>query len=400
MNELVTYSLEDNDLRFIGEMPRELLFDEEREMFAGIMNYYRRHGKCPSKKWVAEEYEIFFPFIFTPSLMEMERPPTSEVYDREVKERLAHLSDKMLRAALSEVNDSGKVPLDVLNNIKRLHTLSMGVHRYSTLDRSGYFRRHGVDIPFKILNGAMGGMSLGDYLMFIGRLGTGKSTLIQHLSKAFWEQGKKVLFISAEMAPLDVFSRIDAMVGKFNPLSLREGRTKSIDDTLARVTAKAAEAEGEIIIPKERLLSPNQIAAFAENLQIDLIFIDGVYLLRPDGGGYRSNWESVKAVSNDIQQMALDLEVPVVGTAQIKRGAGGRETYDPEDIAYSDAIGQDAAFLIAIKQFGVIDGRFELQLIKNRYGPTISTLVDIDYPTMQVIDLGTEPAKTVSLADI
>ena len=223
-------------------------------------------------------------------------------------------------------------------------------------------------------------------MLIVGRLGTGKSTVAQHIAKTIWLEGKRILFVSAEMLSLDVFSRIDAMVGRFNPLDLRKGRSSELEGILGKVLKKVKGERGEIIIPRSRLLSPSQIAAFAKNLDVDLIIVDGAYLLKPSDGHYSSKWEKVATVSNELKQIALDLDLPLIATAQIKRGATTDGDYTPEDIALSDALGQDSDFVLAIKQNAVMKEKAELQLIKNRYGSLCTTLIRIDFDTMELID--------------
>jgi replicative DNA helicase len=223
-------------------------------------------------------------------------------------------------------------------------------------------------------------------MLVAGRLGTGKSTIVQAITKHFWEQGLKILFVSAEMLPADVFARIDAMIGAFNPLDLRKPKTTTMEGLLDAVHSVVSEEDGEIVVPKSRMMTPASIGTFARNLGADLIIVDGAYLLRPSSGHFSSKWERVATVSNELKQLALDLEVPMIGTVQIKRGAGGKDTYDPEDIALSDALGQDADFVLAINPSSVVEGSSELQLIKNRFGSTCTTRISTDFSTMKITE--------------
>ena len=386
MNELVTRSLEEKETRYLAQFPAELLDEGELEIITSILSFYREYGATPSVKMVMEEHEHFLPFRFSASSWEAEPPPIKVVYDQTVERRIIEIATRRLHDAESIIERESRVPLEILAEIERIHTLSLGVSRYSTFDRDLYFRRSTMNLPFKIIDTNMGGISKGDYMLIIGRLGTGKSTIAQYIAKEIWLEGRRILFISAEMLSLDVFSRIDAMVGKFNPLELRLGKTTEMADRLEAVHDDVREHEGEIIIPRTRMISPNEIAAFARNLEVDLIIVDGAYLLQPSEGRYTSKWEKVATVSNELKQMALELTLPLIATAQIKRGADGAKTYTPEDIAMSDALGQDADFVLAVYPNPTIKERAELQLIKNRYGGTCSTMIYIDYDTMTITD--------------
>ena len=399
MIELLTRSIEEKEIGYLGEMPKELMTEREIETVDFILSYTRKHGTTPSLFVVMEEFETFIPFKFSASVFESEPAPLSHVFEQAIKDKLLRATERKLRTVRETMADSGTVPLEELAEIEKLHTLTLGVARYSTFDRDLYFRRLAMNIPFKLINSHIGGISNGDFMLIIGRLGTGKSTIAQHIAKAIWLEGKRILFISAEMLGLDVFSRIDAMVGRFNPLELRKGKTPLMADVLKKVHAKVAGEDGEIIIPKSRLMTPNQIAAFAKNLDVDLIIVDGAYLLQPSEGRFTSKWEKVATVSNELKQMALELDLPLIATAQIKRGASGDEGYSPEDIALSDALGQDSDFVLAVFPNPTMKEELELQLIKNRYGSNCATKVRIEFETMSVIDESFKPTVKEEIED-
>lgn len=386
MNEIITRALEENLANFLAQFPAELISEDEQEIVTFVLDFSREYGKTPSVKRVMEKFEYFIPFRFAASSWEPEPAPIGDIFNQTVKRKLLDATERLMREASVVIKRDGEVPLETFNEIERLHTMSLGVSTYSKFDRDLYFRRTSMHLPFKVIDANTGGISDGDFMLLIGRLGTGKSTVAQYMAKYIWEKGGKILFVSAEMLSLDVFSRIDAMVGKFNPLELRLGKTPTMVDKLTAVHDEVKRGVGEIIVPRSRLLNPAQIAAFAKNLGVDLIIVDGAYLLQPSSGGYTSKWEKVANVSNELKQMALELNLPLVATAQIKRGADGDDGYTPEDIALSDALGQDADFVVAVYPNKTIKERAELQLIKNRYGSTCATQIYIDYETMTIID--------------
>lgn len=400
MNDLITRALEENDVALLAEFPAELLEDHDQEMISWILKFKRKNGKAPSVKRLGKQFPSFIPFIFEESPWEPEPPPIPDLFEQTVQRRLIELSSELIRDAQIVMRDEGRVPLDLLAEVDRLHVMSLGTNRYSSFDRDLYFRRKAMNFPFTIIDRHIGGLCNGDFMLIIGRLGTGKSTISQYVAKELWDDGKRILYISAEMLGLDVFSRVDAMLGEFNPLELRKPKTKEIGATLKKVEKLAGtKGKGEIIVPKSRILSPDQIATFAKNLEIDLIMVDGVYLLQPSTGKHTAKWEKVAAVSNELKQIALDLDLPMIGTAQIKRGASGSEGYDPEDIAFSDALGQDADFVLAIYQNPTLAERKELQLIKNRYGFLCATQITTDFDKMEIRDDAVAPSKSISLEE-
>jgi replicative DNA helicase len=393
MNDLLTMAVEQKDVSVLADFPPELMEEDDRKVVQYILKFNRKNGTTPSLKTLIETFPTFIPFVWASSKWETEEPPIGQVLEQNIERRLLEMSSQILRDCKAVMNDEGTVPLEMLSEIDALHTLSKGVSRYSSFDRGSYFRRKSMDIPFAVINSHIGGLANGDYMLLVGRLGTGKSTIVQYVTSEIWQNGKKILFISAEMLPMDVFSRIDAMIGGFNPLALRSGKTTEMEGILKGGARTASRGKGEILIPNSRILTPDQIGAFAKNLNVDLIIVDGAYLLRPSTGGFSSKWEKVAAVSNELKQIGLDLQVPLIATAQIKRGASGVEGYDPEDIAFSDALGQDADFVLALFPNIVMKERMELQLIKNRYGSTCASQITTDFETMTISDdsVKTEP---------
>jgi replicative DNA helicase len=236
----------------------------------------------------------------------------------------------------------------------------------------------------KIIDSAIGGICNGDFLLIVGRLGTGKSTLATWIVQNWWLRGRRILVVSKEMLASDIFSRIDAMIGFFNPLDIRR-EEEGIREKLGVIRHLVGSAgAGEIYVPSSAVGTVDQVYEVAKVLDIDAVIVDGVHLMQATSTT-AARWERTADVSNALKQLGISLQRPVIGVSQIKR-VGGKREYDPEDIAYSDALGQDADFVMATYPLEKDKGRYEVQLIKNRFGPEIATIIRVDFDTMQVIE--------------
>lgn len=384
MNELITVSIETGNVSRLSDFPLDLANGFEREMLRWVAEYKRRFDRPPSMSRLRARFPHFVPVE-----TEDDTPPLEDLYEMTVQRKLSTFVIAQLEEARAFAKTEGKVPNDILRNILVTANMTTSVARYSTFDRSLYFREAGIPLGFRLIDRATGGLAKGDYGLITGRLGTGKSTVAMWIAYGWWLQGKKVLYISNEMLATDVFSRVDGMSGNFNPLMLRTSEPSSMKTILNTVAKRAGEGKGEIIVPTMRLPTPAAVASMAQNLDIDVIIIDGVYLMMPDGGGFSSKWERVAAVSNALKQVAMDIRLPMLGITQLKR-TGEKETYDPEDLAYSDALGQDADFIMALKQSKILRTRTEIQLIKNRYGPEMATIINTDFDSMTIRDVSVE----------
>lgn len=395
MNEIITAAMKQKNIGPLVELPPNLLHPEESDLIKWIVGYFRSYSQVPPYKRLKEQFPSFVAYDWKAWGEDM--PPVGDLVDVFISERIKIQSLGLLTQA-EEALALGKDPSPFLMEITQLQQLGEGLLTLSEFDREQYRRSHALDFPIRNINGAINGLGSGDYMLIAGRLGTGKSTVLQHLAVRYFNAGKTVLFVSTEMGAVDVFSRIDSMLGGFNPLVLR--RTDGLDalkSNFKKVYGALDASEGGIIVPKRRLPTPQAIGAMAKNLDVDIILVDGVYLLSPS---HRANarWEQVTAVSNELKQTALDIKKPIIGTVQIKRGAerrGGH--YTDEAISQSDAFAQDADFVITLfkdEMDDVFPG-IELDLIKNRYGPNISCYLDIDYNTMSIKETAKSEFKTV-----
>jgi len=388
MNLLITKALEEQDIQPLTEFPRFLLNEFEQKLVATIINYTTKYGKPPTPERLEK---------LAPSFVSLKtKDPLLDVADQTVERKKNDYATLLLEEELAALK-KGKT-FDVskhISNLDQLALTSSTIHRYTTFDRSSYFRSgKPVTTGISLLDGATKGVYPGETLLLVGRLGVGKSTLLQFVLKQILESGKRrILCISKEMPAADVFARIDAIFATFNPLRLREQEEQEQLLPQLHVTQGIIKETGsDIIMPRLSIWDVENIHSMARTFNCDAIAIDGVYhLTSSEMGTGRAGWEKLTAVSRQIKAISLDLGVPTITTSQLKRGAGAAEKFSDEDIGYADALGQDADFVVGIRPLGHAKrNRQELQLIKNRYGAKLATLVDIHFDTMSIREISTQ----------
>jgi hypothetical protein len=368
------------------ELPKELLSPTEVILIGFVTEYYAKYKAVPTVERVSKEFPYFMPTI-------VKNPDSYILADllEQIKAvKLANKWEYVLQNSVRVVRDDEPLPVAEVSALIKLTMMTNGVETFSGFDRSEYFRTPGLNTGLKMIDVATGGISNGEVMIIAGRLGNKKTTLSLFIAHTWWKQGKRVLFASNEMAPSDIFSRLDGIVGSFNPLILRHAPTAEIKELAERtgaiVKVSSTEHHGEIFIPKIKLKTPNEVFAMAQYLAVDGIIIDGLYLMHPNEGHFGAKWERVSEISNQIKEGAGDTSIPTIALTQIKRTGGRKELYDPEDIAYSDSIGQDADFVV-ISNPSILDkNKIEVQLIKNRFGKEISTLCAIDFDAMTLVE--------------
>jgi len=384
VNELITAAIREEDVQVLNDFPQELMNDWEKDICLWIADYMRKYSKMPTLTRLQKEFVDFLPLKSVDPLL--------DIFDREVLEKKRLLATNMVATLSEALREPRFDPAGAIADVHRTLSVSQtGLIKYSTFDREEYFKpRTPLMFHFPLIDKVTGGLLNGDLGYIVGRLGTGKSTTAQWVTHQWWKDGKRMLFISGEMMPIDVLMRLDAMVGGFNPRELRMStKTLGLQKKVQIVSHVAAASKGEIIFPKNRMMTPSAVIGAATQLEVDAVIIDGVYLMRTDRF-VASKWERVAEISNHLKQGALSLGIPFLGITQLRR-LGGKEKVEVEDIAYSDALGQDADVVLSITPTDV-PNQIELELIKNRFGDaTIGTQLTIDWDHMRILDGGAAP---------
>lgn len=360
MNALITQSLEEGNVTHLYQFPVVLMESYESEWVKWIKEYTNRHSNPPNVRRLVEQFEIFIPV--------KRSDPITDTYEKALTKKRNSWSRRYLMEH-KESFDKGEDPLPIIKELYQ--TLMLGdveILKYSDYDRSRYFRTK-TTFPYgiELLDKYTGGASAGDLIYLFGRLGTGKTTFALWIIKKWLEAGLKVLVISNENRAEDIVSKIDSFIGGWNPLKRRlMDWTPDEEMKIKTVSHIASTLDGEIIIPTVPIYNVDNVQSLVHSHSPDVVVIDGVYLLS-DNKGDSANWEKITDVSRNLKRLADGHGVPVVGIHQANRAAIGKHA-GIENLAYSDALGQDADLVLALNEEP--DGKNELfiQCVKNRWG--------------------------------
>jgi hypothetical protein len=382
MNKLIVASLKSRNVERLLRFPQKLMDPFELEIISWIAEYTSKYSEVPTIERLVEQFDDFIPIDIEPPYV------IDDIADQTTERKKLSYFISQMSTVIDKVRLDDEIPEGDIYSIMRTIALSNDDDMtYSTYDRSKYTKRaHTKAVQFfsGILNRAMGDLHAGDYCLIVARLGTGKSLVTQWQAREWLLQGKRTLFVSQEMLANEIFARIDGMVASFNPLALRNEFGPEITSRLKIAQMTATKSKGEIYAPRG-LSSPEQIAVAAKFFMVDTIIVDGVYQLAPDLLHPPSaRWERVAEVSGQLKQMAQQTKRPLLATTQIKRVGGKTTGFTAEDLAYADALGQDADQIIALEVDTIHPNRLNASLIKNRYGPPMTALIDLNFETMKI----------------
>lgn len=213
--------------------------------------------------------------------------------------------------------------------------------------------------PWDIMNQATGGIQEDDFIVLFGRPKSMKTWVLVILLAWAFENEKTILIYTKEMTPDNIFQRVAATIARLPYSELRNGRLMPDDEMmfadLARATAdKFSRANLICLDGKEAGAGGDTvpwIQSKVEKYKPDLVFIDGMYLLSDVNGGKKgqtADWLRVTNISRAVRGMILHTKIPVIATMQANRGAAKHADGNLDEIAYADAVAQDATMAIRV----------------------------------------------------
>lgn len=336
------------------------LFEESREK-KFLVFYYNKFGELPPKEVFEKELEIELPSTTAPwqfyegKLREekfiRDALPAlvnfNKNYEKDQKEALVKLREQLL--SLAEPS-SQFAPVSIIKDLSRY-------------DR--FKDRDNTRIPTGIapLDDASGGLSKKDeFLIISARLGIGKSWVAHSIAANMAREGYRVGFYSGEMSEDEVGARFDSLTSHLS----NYGLTRGLDLDLTEHIAKLEEIEGDLLVltPEHirRNAKPSDLRKFAKKYELDVLFVDQLSLMEPDGDIRGEYHVKVSALSLQLKTLQQELRIPIVAVSQLNRGAVGQEP-DASNIAGSDRIGQDATMILAL---GRKDEVLKIKVLKAR----------------------------------
>jgi len=214
----------------------------------------------------------------------------------------------------------------------------------------------------------------------VGRTGVGKSWyLLKRLLDAY-SKGKKILLISPEMTRDEMEIRWDALAsGIFPPDVLLGGHVvrEAYSEWLAGVSTRQdwitfdSHYGNPFTVPA--------ISSLAAEFNPDVIGVDGLPLILPEGGSSGEGWENVKAVAYGLQSLSVSRKIHILATTQASRAAAEVDTPALHHIAYGDGFSQACSLIVTLGFYKNDDKKRYRAVPKNRFGKAIMIPQPMDF---------------------
>lgn len=257
------------------------------------------------------------------------------------KEAFAQLEDSLRKIRSSQIVGSKVVPIS---------SLAKAVWARYELIESG---ATGILTPWPLMNQATLGFWPQDLILFVARVGIGKTWTQAQLALKAWNDGHRVLFATTEMKPERIAQRIYALKMGINYTEFTHGKLGAF----ARESVKAQLMEAAQGLTEDLLhvvggdfdFQIGNFEAAIDQVQPKLVLLDGAYLLRVAGA---NRIERAANAFDELKRLANRMSVPIVVTMQFNREvkANQANTVKTESIALTDVASWNADLIYGLIQ--------------------------------------------------
>ena len=212
----------------------------------------------------------------------------------------------------------------------------------------------GIPTGFRDLDAVTGGLHGSEFIVLAARPSMGKTALATNIAEQVAiESGVPTLFVSLEMARLELAQRLLCSQGRIDANKFRSGFLSGEDrNKLVEASAKLGKAPMFIDDTPSRTVT--EIAACARRLKrkqnLGFLVIDYLQLIQPDDPR-DPRQEQVAKMARRLKCLARELAIPVLCLAQLNRQVeAGKEGHRPRlsHLRESGAIEQDADVVMFI----------------------------------------------------
>lgn len=242
---------------------------------------------------------------------------------------------------IEDLVESARAELDQVI-VSRKARVSMAGDRILPLIESLEGKPSYLPTPWESLNKLIGGTSPGELVVVAARPGSGKSLALLQWAAANAHQGM-VPFSSFEMNEDALVLRL---ISQYAEVHMTDLKNHSLSDQAFRRIADArVRLQGApIFIDEARGAGLSQVRAHARMVQrrgrLAGVFVDYLQLVQAEG---KDRNQQVGAVSGGLKSLAMELQVPVIAAAQLRRASDKRRALPTlEDLRESGSIEQDA----------------------------------------------------------
>lgn len=376
MNKLFTKSLGEGNVGYLVTMPDNVLTKPEKKWLKFVREYLIEFNTPPTVERMEKEFSDFIP-VHTVD-------PLGDVYNQEIGQRRNTLVREFLikeQGNLQDGADPYKAIVELTKNLAVPTTQIVDASEFDISEYSRLAKRHGFG--FEYIDEITGGMTEGDLVYLFGRPGSGKTSVLVNWIVKWSLQGLNVMVISNEIRYNDLMFKIHASIAGVDQSAKRRGTLSDADLKMIRAAQNYLSVKKNLSVVTHPVTNVGDITALLGERKVDILCIDGVYLMSPTGRP-SSDWKDLAEVSRALKQIANNHSISIVGVIQGSRVNENGLT--AAGVAGTDAFLQDADILFGVQKNSAAPGErtVDFECVKNRAGVPGSVTLTMTYPVFSV----------------
>ena len=342
-------------LRYVAEngFHNGYMEGDGRTAYEYVVKFYKQHANIPTEDTILADTGVMLPAASEPVSYLV-----SAILDRNVhkaihkgvREIIGHLDKK-------ELGKSREAIEEVLKQVRSLDTRAALVESLPALGDKvlDYYEKikrgeRGIQTPWPTINDATLGFWPEDLVLFVARMGVGKTWVALQLAGMAWEQGKKVLIATTEMAKDRMAMRYFSYKLKIPYKEFRQGgldmhTEKKLYDGIYQMM----NSPNLSIVGGDFDFSMDTFAGIVMDEKPDLVIVDGAYLMKVPG---LTRTERAANVFDELKRIAKRSKAAVVATMQFNREVkiNQAKTVQADSIAMTDVAGWNADLIFGLIQ--------------------------------------------------
>ncbi len=259
---------------------------------------------------------------------------------------------------------------EVGSDLSMANAYDMLWNQYSMVQNTGGML--GIPYPWEALNEETQGMQGSQFIVLYGRPKSMKTWIAGYMAKhAYFAARKRVLFYTKEMNVGLVAQRMACLFAGVDYKTFKNGKLQpELRDRVFYILRQLKDDELSMSVGGNKARNPyfilttdrgstggvSWLRAKIRETDPDLVVVDGMYLMPDDRGGkHTQEHHRMMHISRDLKGAAQEFDIPIVGVTQANRGADKSKGDDLTELAFSDALGQDADAVFRVSKVEKIE---------------------------------------------
>lgn len=388
----------------IGKEKGSYLVGDGKKAWGWLRKYFVDHERVPPIQLIEaavgvdlggtleEPYEFFLDEIFKRRLFQLQRHGT-----KAVSEKLEARDPNGAAEVWNEIHR--KIQSEALT-VRKVESL-LGLGKQLIQDyKDAKAGKRGIPTPWP----SMDNMTLGwwpeDLILFVGRLGVGKTWSLVICAHRAWMSGHKVLVISTEMNKMQMARRFFALHLRMPYDEIRRGKLgEFVESKFFKGVEEIMGADGINIVAGDFDYSIDNIGSVLSDTRPNLLCLDGPYLIKNSG---KDRHERVSNNFDDFKKLGKRYQHATITNLQFNRSAktGQSQTIAADNIGITDVAGwnADAAFGLLQSEEMLANWEMGLKGLKVREGMPSEFKIHWNHGAMDFTEIGAVATPLVDSA--